>query len=92
MDGRYVFETQANLSTAKSPMGAFEDKEIDNDITAVIEALERVLEEKKMKKWNDYESTQAYSENEKLPVGGYVLKGAEMCVWMRVRTETVTYW
>ncbi|MFQ8777266.1 MAG: hypothetical protein ACLR78_07385 [Roseburia sp.] len=27
-----------------------------------------------MKKWNDYESTQAYSENEKLPVGGYVLK------------------
>ena len=39
VDGRYVFETQANLSTAKSPMGAFEDKEIDNDITAVIEAL-----------------------------------------------------
>lgn len=40
VDGRYVFETQANLSTAKSPMGAFEDKEIDNDITAVIAALE----------------------------------------------------
>lgn len=39
VDGRYVFETQANLSTAKSPMGAFEDKEVDNDITAVIEAL-----------------------------------------------------
>lgn len=40
VDGRYVFETQANLSTAKSPMGAFADKEIDNDITAVIAALE----------------------------------------------------
>ena len=40
VDGRYVFETQANLSTAKSPMGAFADREIDNDITAVIEALQ----------------------------------------------------
>lgn len=40
VDGRYVFETQANLSTAKSPMGAFSEKEIDNDITAVIAALE----------------------------------------------------
>ena len=39
IDGRYVFETQANFSTAKSPMGAFSVKEIDNDITAVIEAL-----------------------------------------------------
>ena len=39
IDGRYVFETQANFSTAKSPMGAFPEKEIDNDITAVIEAL-----------------------------------------------------
>ena len=39
IDGRYVFETQANFSTAKSPMGAFQEKEIDNDITAVIEAL-----------------------------------------------------
>ena len=27
-----------------------------------------------MKKWNGYEDTQAYSENEKLPAGGYVLK------------------
>lgn len=36
VDGRYVFETQANLSTAKSPMGAFEDKEIDNDICECI--------------------------------------------------------
>lgn len=39
IDGRYVFETQANFSTAKSPMGAFQEKEIDNDITTVIEAL-----------------------------------------------------
>lgn len=39
IDGRYVFETQANFSTAKSPMGAFSEKEIDNDIIAVIEAL-----------------------------------------------------
>ena len=39
IDGRYVFETQANFSTAKSPMGAFPEKEIDNDITTVIEAL-----------------------------------------------------
>ena len=40
VDGRYLFETQANFSTAKSPLGAFESKEIDNDITAVIKALE----------------------------------------------------
>lgn len=40
VDGKYVFETQANLSTAKSPMGAFVEKEIDNDIVAVIAALE----------------------------------------------------
>lgn len=40
VDGRYVFETQANLSTAKSPLGAFESKEIDNNIVNVIHALE----------------------------------------------------
>lgn len=40
VDGRYVFETQANFSTAKSPMGAFENKEIDNDIVTVMKALE----------------------------------------------------
>lgn len=39
VDGRYLFETQANFSTAKSPMCAFEEKEIDNDIVAVINAL-----------------------------------------------------
>lgn len=39
-DGRYIFETQAKNSTAKSPMGAFESFEIDNDIVKVIKALE----------------------------------------------------
>lgn len=40
VNGRYLFETQANNSTAKSPMGAFEEFEIDNDIMNVIKALE----------------------------------------------------
>lgn len=40
VDGQYKFETQANNSTAKSPLGAFEEFEIDNDITEVIKALE----------------------------------------------------
>lgn len=39
-NGRYVFETQANNSTAKSPMGAFDSFEIDNDMSAVLKALE----------------------------------------------------
>lgn len=40
VDGRYLFETQARNSTAKSPLGAFEEFEIENDIVKVIEALE----------------------------------------------------
>lgn len=40
VEGQYKFETQANNSTAKSPMGAFEQMEIDNDIVEVIKALE----------------------------------------------------
>lgn len=40
VDGRYLFETQAKNSTAKSPMGAFETFEIENDMAAVIEALQ----------------------------------------------------
>lgn len=40
VEGRYLFETQANNSTAKSPMGAFESFEIENDIVQVIKALE----------------------------------------------------
>ena len=38
-DDRYIFETQAKNSTAKSPMGAFETMEIDNDMQAVLDAL-----------------------------------------------------
>jgi deoxyadenosine/deoxycytidine kinase len=40
VDGKYMFETQAKNSTAKSPMGAFEDFEIPNDIVEVIKKLE----------------------------------------------------
>lgn len=40
MDGRYVFETRANNSTTKTPLGAFEEDVIDNDIVRVIEALQ----------------------------------------------------
>ena len=37
---RYIFETQANNSTAKSPMGMFTELEVENDITKIIEAME----------------------------------------------------
>lgn len=40
VEGKYKFETHANNSTAKSPLGAFEADEIDNDIVEVIKALE----------------------------------------------------
>lgn len=39
-EDKYVFETQAKNSTAKSPMGAFETFEIDNDMAEVLKALE----------------------------------------------------
>jgi hypothetical protein len=39
VDGRHVFETHANHSTAKTPMGAFEANEIDNDMAKVLEVL-----------------------------------------------------
>lgn len=38
-DGEYIFQTHANNSTAKTPLGAFEENEIPNDIVAVLEAL-----------------------------------------------------
>lgn len=38
-DGKYVFETRARNSTAKTPKGAFDTDEIPNDIMLVIEAL-----------------------------------------------------
>lgn len=40
LNGKYVFETRASNSTAKTPMGAFEDDTIGNDITEVIAALQ----------------------------------------------------
>ncbi|WP_313151879.1 AAA family ATPase [Lacrimispora sp.] len=40
VDGKYLFETQAKNSTAKTPLGAFETFEIENDIVQVIQALE----------------------------------------------------
>lgn len=39
-DGKYVFRTHADKSTVKTPLGAFEEDEIPNDITTVITALE----------------------------------------------------
>lgn len=39
-DGRYIFHTHADRSTVKTPIGCFEEGEIDNDITLVIKALE----------------------------------------------------
>lgn len=38
-DGKYVFETHANNSTAKTPLGAFTEDTIDNDIVKVLEVL-----------------------------------------------------
>lgn len=39
-EGKYVFETRAKNSTAKTPLGAFESDEIENDMMKVIKALE----------------------------------------------------
>lgn len=39
VDGKHIFETQSNFSTAKSPMGAFDSLEIGNDMQKVIDAL-----------------------------------------------------
>lgn len=40
LDGKHVFETKANYSTAKTPLGAFESNYIDNDIQEVLKVLE----------------------------------------------------
>jgi hypothetical protein len=40
-NGNYVFETHANHSTTKSPMGCFDDMQIPNDLAAVIAALDK---------------------------------------------------
>lgn len=39
-DGKYVFRTHADRSTVKTPLGAFEESEIENNIVKVITALE----------------------------------------------------
>ena len=39
-DGEYVFHTHSDKSTAKTPMGAFEQDEIPNDIAEVLKILE----------------------------------------------------
>lgn len=38
-EGKYLFETQSRNSTAKSPMGAFEEFEIPNDLQFVVDCL-----------------------------------------------------
>lgn len=38
-DGKYYFETNANNSTARTPLDAFEDKLISNDISKILEIL-----------------------------------------------------
>jgi hypothetical protein len=44
-NGQYVFETRANHSTAKSPMGCFSEAEIPNDLVYVIDTLKKYEEE-----------------------------------------------
>lgn len=38
-NGKYVFETKPNHSTAKTPLGCFKDMEIPNDMQVVIDTL-----------------------------------------------------
>lgn len=40
VDGKHIFETQSNFSTAKSPLGAFETETIDNNMADILKALE----------------------------------------------------
>lgn len=40
-NGKYIFETQAKNSTAKSPMGLFAEQEIPNDLSSVINAIKK---------------------------------------------------
>ncbi len=39
VDGKYYFETNANNSTARTPLDAFEEKQIDNDMEKILEEL-----------------------------------------------------
>jgi hypothetical protein len=38
-EGKYVFEVHAKNSTAKTPLGLFEEDEIENDIAVVLQKL-----------------------------------------------------
>ena len=40
IEGKYVFEVHSNNSTAKTPLGAFEEDTVPNDIMEVLKALE----------------------------------------------------
>jgi adenylate kinase family enzyme len=40
VNGKHIFETQSRNSTAKSPLGCFEDFEIENDLNKVIKKME----------------------------------------------------
>lgn len=40
INGRYILETKSKNSTCKTPMGAFDVDEIENDVLLVIKALE----------------------------------------------------
>ena len=39
-EGKHIFHTHADRSTVKTPIGAFEEDEIENDISLVLKALE----------------------------------------------------
>lgn len=39
IEGKYFFETNASNSTARTPFGAFEEKQIDNDMSKILEIL-----------------------------------------------------
>ena len=39
VNGQHIFETHSNNSTAKTPLDAFEEDTIENDIAKVIEVL-----------------------------------------------------
>jgi hypothetical protein len=43
-EGKYVFEVHAKNSTAKTPLGLFEEDEIENDIVLVLEKLKEYEE------------------------------------------------
>ena len=40
VDGKYFFETTANNSTARTPLDAFQDDHIPNDIMEVLKVME----------------------------------------------------